>query len=86
MAPEANAKKSAVLDNARVIVEHLLKLQHNPAQGARRFPTTAAGGYGARRLRLAGISADAEPSKVPGSALARAPGGARPAPELRCPL
>ena len=27
-----DAKKSAVLGNARVIIEHLLKLQHSPAQ------------------------------------------------------
>jgi hypothetical protein len=31
-----DAKKSAVLNNASVIIEHLLKLQHSPAQGPRR--------------------------------------------------
>jgi hypothetical protein len=31
-----DAKKSAVLNNASVIIEHLLKLQHNPAQDPRR--------------------------------------------------
>jgi hypothetical protein len=30
------AKKSAVLGNASVIIEHLLKLQHSPAQDPRR--------------------------------------------------
>ena len=31
-----DAKKSAVLNNASVIIEHLLKLQHSPAQDPRR--------------------------------------------------
>jgi hypothetical protein len=31
-----DAKKSAVLNNASVIIEHLLKLQHSPAQDRRR--------------------------------------------------
>ena len=31
-----DAKKSAVLSNASVIIEHLLKLQHSPAQDPRR--------------------------------------------------
>ena len=31
-----DAKKSAVLSNASVIIEHLLKLQHSPAQEPRR--------------------------------------------------
>src|SRR5918996_4221809 len=31
-----DAKKSAVLTNASVIIEHLLKLQHSPAQNSRR--------------------------------------------------
>jgi hypothetical protein len=30
-----DAKKSAVLNNASAIIEHLLKLQHNPAQDPR---------------------------------------------------
>jgi hypothetical protein len=32
----ADVKRSAVLNNARVIMEHLLKLQHSPAQDPRR--------------------------------------------------
>ncbi len=31
-----DTKKSAVLNDARVIIEHLLKLQHSPAQDPRR--------------------------------------------------
>ena len=31
-----DTKKSAVLSNASVIIEHLLKLQHSPAQDPRR--------------------------------------------------
>jgi Domain of unknown function DUF29 len=31
----ADVKRSAVLNNARVVVEHLLKLQHSPAQDPR---------------------------------------------------
>jgi len=31
----ADVKRSAVLNNARVIIEHLLKLQHSPAQAPR---------------------------------------------------
>jgi hypothetical protein len=31
----ADVKRSAVLNNARVVIEHLLKLQHNPAQDPR---------------------------------------------------
>ena len=31
-----DAKKSAVLNNASVVIEHLLKLQHSPAQDPRR--------------------------------------------------
>ena len=31
-----DAKKSAVLSDASVIIEHLLKLQHSPAQDPRR--------------------------------------------------
>jgi hypothetical protein len=32
----ADVKRSAVLNNARVVMEHLLKLQHAPAQDPRR--------------------------------------------------
>ena len=31
----ADVKRSAVLDNARVVIEHLLKLQHSPARDPR---------------------------------------------------
>ena len=31
----ADVKRSAVLNNARVVIEHLLKLQHSPAQDPR---------------------------------------------------
>jgi uncharacterized protein DUF29 len=32
----ADVKRSAVLNNARVVMEHLLKLEHSPAQDPRR--------------------------------------------------
>jgi Domain of unknown function DUF29 len=43
-----DAKKSAVLNNASVIIEHLLKLQHSPAQDPRRGWSESIIGHRAR--------------------------------------
>jgi Domain of unknown function DUF29 len=43
-----DAKKSAVLNNASVVIEHLLKLQHSPAQDPRRGWSEAIIGHRAR--------------------------------------
>ena len=60
-----DAKKSAVLNNASVIIEHLLKLQHSPASG----PRAGWVEFDPRAPQPARVRPDAAPSPDP-------PGGA----------